>query len=191
MGNGAIFGISPHRRLRLSVCLAGHLLKLCQGIISTLVKPRGCFPLLEARFWSTSNGHRRLVREREVRMNVSRLIILGLAVCASTVPVLAQEAQPDIAKLLPGVWEVTKGEPNIITTGSTLKFDKNGDMWMTIKRGGQEAKFELTYKLDGRKLSFTVKGSKGARTITIKKLTDQELWTEESNGKIIQMKRKK
>ena len=94
-------------------------------------------------------------------------------------------------KLLVGRWEVTRGDPSTVATGCSYEFGKNGDLTFTYVRGAKSAKFAMEYSLDGAKLTSSVKDSKGSRTVTIKKLTENELVWEEQNGKSIELTRKK
>jgi uncharacterized protein (TIGR03066 family) len=59
----------------------------------------------------------------------------------------------------------------------TMEFGKDGKVVITRTVGEQKARFEGTYKLDGNKLTQTVKdgGKERSDTVTITKLTDSEL----------------
>jgi uncharacterized protein (TIGR03066 family) len=85
----------------------------------------------------------------------------------------ASEEKFEAAKLV-GKWEeknAKKGE------GRTLEFANDGTFKMVITSGENEVKAEGTYELRGDRLTFTVKvmGQEGQQTITISKLTDDEL----------------
>jgi uncharacterized protein (TIGR03066 family) len=77
---------------------------------------------------------------------------------------------------------VTKpGEGGKPPVGTTIEYTKDGKMKMKGKADGKEFVFEGTYVVEGNKLTGIMKTSdreeKG--TLTIKKLTDKELVTED------------
>lgn len=80
------------------------------------------------------------------------------------------------AKKLVGKWE-TKDK-------DVIEFTKDGKMTLTAKSGDKELKYEGTYKVDGNKLSATIKVDDRERTQkrTIAKLTDAELMTKGEEG---------
>ncbi len=92
------------------------------------------------------------------------------------------------AKKLVGKWQ-----PNDKKTPLTIEFAADGKLTMTIGEAGKDIKMEGTYKLDGRKLDVQLKfmGEDIKEKLTIKKLTDDELVTEDSKGKEEKLNRKK
>lgn len=87
----------------------------------------------------------------------------------------------DAAKLV-GLWEPVnpkKGE------GMKMEFTKDGKLTVTGDMGGKEVKIEGTYKLDGDKLSFKLKFMDVdiAETVTLTKLTDEEMSGKDKDGK--------
>ncbi|MCI0702375.1 MAG: TIGR03066 family protein [Planctomycetia bacterium] len=120
-----------------------------------------------------------------MRMLMGIGLVLAL-VCGS---VTAQEKKDkekekekfDAKKLL-GKWESNppkKGESIV------MEFAANGKLTMSGDVNGKELKVEGTYKLEGDKLSFELRhmGETSKATITLTKLTDNELEGKDSKGK--------
>lgn len=106
----------------------------------------------------------------------------------------AEEKKPDNKTLIVGVWELTKtGKSGKPPVGTTMEYTKDGKVKMTGKAKGKEFVFDGTYVVEGNKLTGTLKTSdreeKG--TLTIKKLTDKVLVTEDDVGRVLEFKRKK
>jgi uncharacterized protein (TIGR03066 family) len=125
-------------------------------------------------------------------MNVLRLLAVGVATCALTAGVKAEEKKADNAKLLMGSWEATKAAEGTLPVGAVVTFAKDGKMTVTAKRDGKEETRDGTYKLDGDKFTITMKmGDTEAKfTITIKKISDTELVTANDEGKVVEFKKK-
>lgn len=112
-------------------------------------------------------------------------LILGLALLSTmgllTSGAFAQDGKIDAKKLV-GKW-TPKDEAK---TGKVfIEFTKDGKVVVNGKIGDNEIKFDGTYKLEGNKLSLTMKKgdmSKSA-TMTLSKLTDTELEGEDESGK--------
>jgi uncharacterized protein (TIGR03066 family) len=86
------------------------------------------------------------------------------------------------AKKLLGKWEShppKKGESIV------MEFAANGKLLMSGDVNGKEVKVEGTYKLEGEKLSIELRhmGETVSSTITITKLTDDELEGKDAKGK--------
>lgn len=121
-------------------------------------------------------------------MNLFRVLAIGVVAFTVNDGVRGQgRVDP---QMLIGVWEVTKGDPNIANNGSTFEFTKDGGLAFVMKLQGKERKFDMTYKLEGAKLTTQLKGA-GPRIVTIKKLSDRQLIWEESSRKQIELTRKK
>jgi uncharacterized protein (TIGR03066 family) len=124
------------------------------------------------------------------------LLRVGLAGCLLLLGLTAVRAEEkkgrsDAGKAI-GSWEVTKGET--LPAGSTLTMDKDGKLKLVVKRGDQTLTLEGTYKLDGKKLSVTLKGPGGkenTETMEVTKLTDTELVTVDEQKKTDAFKKKK
>jgi uncharacterized protein (TIGR03066 family) len=116
-------------------------------------------------------------------------VVLGLA-CAATA---GGQAKIDAKKLV-GKWELVPEKDKKDKAVPTLvEFGANAKVSFTIGVAGQEVKVDGTYKLESDKLSVQLKyGDKDIKeTLTVKKLTDDELVTEDSKSKTETLKRKK
>jgi uncharacterized protein (TIGR03066 family) len=125
-----------------------------------------------------------------------------LLACGTTV---AGQAKIDAKKLV-GKWEpVAEKEPGDPKDKKDKKekappgpamlveFAANNKMTMTVTDAGKEIKVEGTYKLEADKLSVQMKlrDKEVTETLTVKKLTDDELVTEDSKNKTETLKRKR
>jgi uncharacterized protein (TIGR03066 family) len=116
--------------------------------------------------------------------------LLGVAVvlvlaCGAT----AADEKIDGKKLI-GKWEPKtpkKGE------NMTMEFTKDGKLIIVGELNGKEMKIEGTYKIDGDKLSFKLKfGDLDIEeTVTLTKLTDEEMEGKDKEGKAESFKRVK
>jgi uncharacterized protein (TIGR03066 family) len=123
-------------------------------------------------------------------MNVLRVLVVGVAACALTAGVSAEEKKADTAKLLLGSWEATKADPGTLVVGAVATFAKDGTMKVVEKKDGKEETHEGTYKLDGDKMTITPKGGEGKFTITIKKISESEMVAANDEGKVVEFKKK-
>jgi uncharacterized protein (TIGR03066 family) len=105
----------------------------------------------------------------------------------------AEEKKADNKALIVGVWGLTKAGEGGPPVGTTMVFTKDGKVKMSGKADGKEFAFDGTYVVEGDKLTASIKSpdrtEKG--TVTIKKLTDKELVTQDENGRALEFKRKK
>lgn len=111
-------------------------------------------------------------------------LILVLA-CGAT----AADDKIDAKKLI-GKWEpknAKKGESMV------MEFTKDGKLIVTGDKGDKEIKIEGTYKLNGDKLSFKMKFGEVdvEETVTITKLTDEEMEGKDKDGKTESFKKVK
>ena len=95
------------------------------------------------------------------------------------------------AKKLVGKWvpkEPKKGEESMV-----MEFSKDGKLTVTGDMGGKELKLDGTYKLEGDKLSFELKfaGETIKETVTLTKLTDDEMTGKDKDGKVESFKKMK
>ena len=113
-------------------------------------------------------------------------VLLGLAMFAvmGLVTGATADDKKDVkidGKKLIGKWEPTdkKGGPGVI------EFTKDGKLIVSGDLGGKELKIEGTYKLDGNKLTLAMKFMDNdiKETVTLTKLTDEEMEGEDSKGK--------
>ncbi|WP_439630442.1 TIGR03066 family protein [Gemmata sp.] len=84
------------------------------------------------------------------------------------------------AKKLIGKWSPTDEKAPVV-----VEFTDKGKMSLTIEVGGKSEKIEGTYKLDGDKLEMVMAfgGKEMKETVTISKLTDEEMVGKDSKGK--------
>jgi uncharacterized protein (TIGR03066 family) len=119
-----------------------------------------------------------------------RSILGGVAMLFLTTGLTAADEQVDLSKIV-GKWDLMdakKGQP------MTLEFTMNRKISVTVGDPGKEVKIEGTYDLaEHNKLSVALKFNDEdiRESLTIKKLTDEELVTEDSKGKTGTMKRRK
>ncbi|MBA4189782.1 MAG: hypothetical protein C0467_17495 [Planctomycetaceae bacterium] len=114
--------------------------------------------------------------------------MLGVVMVAFAGNAKAEEAS---AKKLVGVWVLSKAGGNL-PEGSTVEFTKDGKLAVVVK-ADKEIKLEGTYKVEKDKLMVKVKLGEevSEETMTIKKLTDDVLETEDKDKKIDTFKKKK
>ncbi len=130
--------------------------------------------------------------------------VLALACGATT---LAGQAKLDAKKLV-GKWEPApekidkknkkdknedKTPPAPPPIPTIIEFSADGKLSMTVGEPGKDYRVDGTYKLDSDKLSVSLKvaDKEIKETLTIKKLTDDELVTEDSKNKIEALRRKR
>jgi uncharacterized protein (TIGR03066 family) len=121
------------------------------------------------------------------------ILSLGLSVLFLLTAGLAADDKKDEkidAKKLLGKWqpaEAKKAE-NLI-----IEFAKDGKLSVSAEAEGKDTRIPGSYKLDGNKLTLAlVLGSQEQKeTLTVLKLTDEELSTEDSKGKKETLKRVK
>jgi uncharacterized protein (TIGR03066 family) len=104
-------------------------------------------------------------------------LVLAMAVTAAT----AADDKIDAAKLV-GKWEPKDAKKD---TKLVLEFTKDGKLSVTTDVEGKEYKVAGTYALDGNKLAMSLKvGEMEVKeTVTVLKLTDDEMVGEQKNGK--------
>lgn len=119
-----------------------------------------------------------------------RVLIGAVAILALTGIAAGQDKDKDKdkvdAKKLIGKWEPKEG-------GITIEFLEKGKLTLSLDLGGKSEKIEGTYKVDGNKIEVALSfgGKEQKETLTVKKLTDDELMTTDSKGKDETLKRKK
>ncbi len=126
-------------------------------------------------------------------MKLMQLIAAGVVMSTMTTMVAARADEKIDAKALLGTWEVTKANTSTAREGILFEFKTDGVMILTVKQKDKEKAFDMKYTLDGNKVTIESKISTGGmpRTSKITKLTDKELIWEESNGKTIELTKKK
>jgi uncharacterized protein (TIGR03066 family) len=121
-------------------------------------------------------------------MNALKLVAVAAVVCLMVTGARAD----DNAKLIVGKWTVSKADEGTVEPGATVEFTADGKCKAIHKKGTEEATIEGTYKVDGDKLTMTLKiGDQEQKIdITIKKLTKTDLHTENSEGKKVELTKK-
>src|SRR5829696_10244014 len=106
-------------------------------------------------------------------MNALRLAAVAAVVCPVGTGARAEE-KVDYAKMLVGKWEVTKADEGGPPKGAVIEFAKDGQVKYTGKKGDAVEMHEGTYKVDGNKVTVTVKadGKEESHTVTITKISD-------------------
>lgn len=104
-------------------------------------------------------------------------LVLGLGLSAAGRP-----DDKDDAKKLVGKWEPKEAKEGF---KSVLEFTADGKVTISGTRKDKDFKVEGTYKLDGKKLTWTVKPEgkeERKEELTVTKLADDELGFEDSKG---------
>lgn len=109
-------------------------------------------------------------------LGIGMVLVLALGTTAT-----AADEKLDAKKLV-GKWEPAapkKGESMV------MEFTKDGKLTVTGKMNDKDVKIEGTYKLDGDKLSFALKfmDIEIKETVTLTKLTDDEMAGKDKDGK--------
>lgn len=107
--------------------------------------------------------------------------LLGLSLAAT-----ADEKKPDEGKLV-GKWKLVKSSKGDLPPGldATLDLQKGGKFKVKVALMGKNEEMAGTWKLDGKKLGveYTDGREKGKKEVlTVKKLTDDYLVTEDEKG---------
>jgi uncharacterized protein (TIGR03066 family) len=125
-------------------------------------------------------------------MSALRLVAV-LAVVGLVAAGARAEDKPDYAKQIVGKWEVTKADDGTLPKGAIVEFTRDGKFKALAKDGDKDVTFEGTYKVTGDKFEVTIKiGEEShSNTITITKLTDDEMHTKDKDGKVVEVKKKK
>ncbi|MBP3955258.1 TIGR03066 family protein [Gemmata sp. G18] len=117
--------------------------------------------------------------------------LLGLGIVLAVVcgANAADEKKLDEKKLV-GKWEPVKPKKG---EAMVMEFTKDGKLTVTGDMGGKEVKIEGTYKLDGDKLTFALKfmDLDIKETVTLTKLTDDEMEGKDKDGKVESFKKVK
>jgi uncharacterized protein (TIGR03066 family) len=129
---------------------------------------------------------------RSLQISLCVLLTVIMIACSS-ITTNSPTSSPTLSnkEKIIGTWEFVKstgGDPKdpAPPPGSTVEFTKDGKAKMTVKAGGQPVTVDATYTVDGDTLKLVMKGPPGGKditdTMTITKLTDKELITEEKKG---------
>ncbi|MCE9563266.1 MAG: TIGR03066 family protein [Planctomycetes bacterium] len=114
-----------------------------------------------------------------------RVLLSAVVMMAFTGLVAAEEKKDEKldAKKLIGKWETAK--PKKDEPAEVIEFTEKGELIMHPPAGGKGEPLKGTYKLEGNKLLVTLKLGDDVvkETMTISKLTDDELVSKDSKGK--------
>jgi uncharacterized protein (TIGR03066 family) len=125
---------------------------------------------------------------------MNRLLAAVAAVVVLVGASSAQDKKIDPAKLV-GKWELTKSDSENAPKGAIVEFAKDNKLTITIDAGGKEFKVSGTYKVDGDKLTVTIKppdgGKEDSETDTIKSLTDDKVVLIDKDKKETELTKKK
>ena len=126
-------------------------------------------------------------------MSALRLVAVLAVVGLVGAGLRADDKKPDYAKQIVGKWEVTKADEGTLPVGSIVEFTKDGKFKATEKDGDKDVSFEGTYKVTGDKFEVTLKIGEESHTntVTITKVTDDEMHTKDKDGKVVEVKKKK
>lgn len=104
----------------------------------------------------------------------------------------ADDAKDDFAKKIVGKWEITRAGGDV-GPGSTLEFAKDGKFVMVVKDGDKTNTLKGSYKIAKDKLTVTLMMEDTAfdQTLTIKKLTDDDMELLDENNMTDVLKRKR
>jgi len=122
---------------------------------------------------------------RGVRFALVAILVLSLP---------AQTKAADNAKQIIGTWDLVKGDDIPKGAKGIAEFTKDGKLKFTLEFMGTKIVAEGTYKVDGEKLTSTLKGPDGkekTETDKIKTLNETTLIFEDDKGKSAEFKRKK
>jgi uncharacterized protein (TIGR03066 family) len=125
---------------------------------------------------------------KTVRIVLALCVLIGLASSAN-----AAEKAADIKKKIVGKWEVTKAAENTLPVGTILEYKADGKFVITMKMNDKEVKMDGTYTVEDGAFVYKMKFMDMEHTdkITVKKLSDTELDTENPEGKGVTCKKVK
>jgi uncharacterized protein (TIGR03066 family) len=127
-------------------------------------------------------------------MRAVHLVVAGVLGLALVLSAGAQDKDKKPApgkEKIEGVWKPAKGKDAATTT---LEFAKGGKFRVTNQQGDKKETFEGTWKREGTdklKITLKVMDKERTHTLTIEKLTKDELVTKDSKGKSDTFKRVK
>jgi len=121
------------------------------------------------------------------------IVVRGLTVLIICVGFAAFSGAADVDKAKAiGTWTVAKGED--IPPGTSVEFTKDGKLIFKVALNGKEIKLEGTYKIEGDKITVSMKtpdGKDDTETDTIKTLNDNEMVLVDPKGKEVVFKKGK
>jgi uncharacterized protein (TIGR03066 family) len=117
---------------------------------------------------------------------MNRLTVVLFVVCSGAPALGAPVPKERVeAEKLVGTWRMTLGAMGQTDTNLVLEFHQGGKMVIRqVFPNGQTSTYEGTYRVVGNELPYDVKqgGRRKAETLTIKKLTAEELIVVDPDG---------
>ena len=125
-------------------------------------------------------------------MNALKLLA-AVAVACLVGPAVRADDKDDYAKKVVGKWEVTKADEGGPPQGAVIEFTADGKVKYTGKKGDAVEMHEGTYKVDGNKVTVTMKaeGKEESHTVTITKISDTAMSVDGGDGKKAELTKKK
>jgi len=121
--------------------------------------------------------------------------VLGIALFLSPQTIAAEQKEKPTEEKLLGVWKVVKegSVPVPASTTVTTEFMKSNKWMLTIKINEEKKITEGTWKLEGTRLSTTIKqdGKEKTDIVEITKLDDQSFEFKDATGKLVVMEKTK
>jgi uncharacterized protein (TIGR03066 family) len=104
----------------------------------------------------------------------------------------SRRAESQNADKLIGTWTVVKEDGKDPKGDVTVTFMKDGKLAIALKFGDKEFKADGTYKLDGNKLTTTIKfgGKEKTEVQAVQTLNETTLITKDSKDKVTEFKKK-
>ncbi|HJZ89627.1 MAG TPA: TIGR03066 family protein [Gemmataceae bacterium] len=121
----------------------------------------------------------------------------GIVGAVAVAVLLAGAARADDKKIDPdklvGKWELTKSGSNELPKGTIVMFTKDNKVTVSIMAKDMKLDISGTYKIDGEKITFTIKMGdvESTETNTIKTLTDDTVVFVDKDGKEDELKKVK
>ena len=115
--------------------------------------------------------------------------LFAVAMVSMACGLAAADDQVEIKNLI-GKWELSEAKPG---QSMTLEFTKEMKMTVIVGEAGKETKIDGMFQVDANKLHVQLKfmNEELKETLTVKKLTLDELVTEDSKGKSETLRKKK
>jgi uncharacterized protein (TIGR03066 family) len=125
-------------------------------------------------------------------LGVTLLMAAGLALVIGLGGTAVAGGKTDNAKKIIGTWKIIKSDEPI-PPGATVTFAKGGKLSLHIDIKGKEINLKGTYKVEGDKLTVTMKmgDEEKSETNTIQKLDATTLIIVDEKAKKVELKRQK
>jgi uncharacterized protein (TIGR03066 family) len=103
------------------------------------------------------------------------------------------EEKTDLKKQLVGKWEATKADEGTLRVGSLVEFTADGKMKVMTKKDDKDVNVTGTYTVEAHAFVFKLEfeGKERSEKITVKKISDTEMNTENKDGKQVTFKKVK